>query len=124
MCCRSLRRLTTSLPLGGATPRACRPAGGVRSEIRRVWEGNFRVYGVRKVWRQLRREGVTVARCTVARLMRRLGLQGAVRGRPLRTTIADKAAACARDHVNRQFRGSVGNFVCGRALHMIRPLPW
>jgi len=73
-------------------------------EIRRVFAENFRVYGVRKVWRQLRREGVTVARCTVARLMRRLGLQGAVRGRPLRTTIADKAAACARDHVNRQFR--------------------
>ena len=50
-------------------------------EIRLVWEENFRVYGVRKVWRQLDREGIVVARCTVARLMRTLGLRGVVRGR-------------------------------------------
>ena len=66
---------------GGATPRACRPEGGgtrsCESEIRRVWEGNFRVYGVRKVWRQLGREGIAVARCTTARLMRQMGLSGA-----------------------------------------------
>jgi hypothetical protein len=50
-------------------------------EIRRVWEENFKVYGVRKVWRQLKREGFDVARCTVARLMRKPGLEGVTRGR-------------------------------------------
>ena len=73
-------------------------------EIRRVWEENFCVYGVRKVWRQLGREGIAVARCTVARLMRAMGLQGAVRGRKIRTTIPDPAAACPLDRVNRQFQ--------------------
>jgi len=58
-----------------------------REPIRRVWEANFRVYGVRKVWRPLRREGFAVARCTVARLMRELGLSGVVRGRRVKTTI-------------------------------------
>jgi transposase InsO family protein len=73
-------------------------------EIRRVSEENFCVYGVRKVWRQLGREGIGVARCTVARLMRTMGLQGAVRGKPVRTTISDKAAPCPLDRVNRQFQ--------------------
>jgi transposase InsO family protein len=72
-------------------------------EVRRVFDENFKVYGVRKVWRQLRREDHKVARCTVARLMRGMGLQGAVRGRPVRTTISNKAAACPLDRVNRQF---------------------
>jgi hypothetical protein len=62
------------------------------AEVRRVFEENFGVYGVRKVWRQLKREGHDVARCTVARLMRTLGLQGVIRGKPVRTTISDKAA--------------------------------
>jgi HTH-like domain len=76
-------------------------------EIRRVFEENFRVYGVRKVWRQLRREGFGAARCTVARLMRdMMGLRGAIRGKPLRTTISDKAAPCPLDRVNRQFHAS------------------
>ena len=73
-------------------------------EIARVFEENFQVYGVRKVWRQLRREGREVARCTVGRLMRTMGLQGVVRGRLVRTTISDKAAPCPLDHVNRQFK--------------------
>jgi putative transposase len=73
-------------------------------EIRRVWEANFGVYGVRKVWRQLGREGIAVARCTVARLMRSMGLQGAVRGKAVRTTISDKATLCPLDRVNRQFQ--------------------
>jgi transposase InsO family protein len=73
-------------------------------EIRRVHEANFGVYGVRKVWRQLVREDVVVARCTVARLMRAMGLAGVVRGKKLRTTIPDPAAACPRDRVNRQFQ--------------------
>jgi putative transposase len=73
-------------------------------QIRRVFEENFRVYGVRKVWRQLLREGHDVARCTVARLMRQMGLQGVIRGKPVRTTIGDKAAPCPLDHVRRQFK--------------------
>ena len=80
-----------------------RDAGPI-SEVRRVWEENFQVYGVRKVWRQRRREGFEIARCTVARLMRNLGLQGVVRGRARRTTIPDPALPCPLDRVNRQFR--------------------
>ncbi len=73
-------------------------------EIRRVFEANFCVYGVRKVWRQLGREGIDIARCTVARLMRIMGLRGVVRGRKVRTTVPDPAAACPLDRVNRQFK--------------------
>jgi len=79
------------------------------TDIRRVWDENRRVYGVRKVWRQLRRESVDVARCTVARLMRRLGLRGVIRGKGVRTTVSDKAAACPLDKVNRQFRAARPN---------------
>lgn len=61
------------------------------AHIRRVWEDNMQVYGADKVWRQLNREGVLVARCTVERLMRRLQLQGARRGKTVRTTIPDNA---------------------------------
>ena len=75
----------------------------LRVKVRRVFEANFRVYGVRKVWRQLRREGFDVARCTVARLMRAMGLAGVIRGRPVRTTISDRSAPCPLDRVNRQF---------------------
>jgi len=73
-------------------------------EIRRVFEANFCVYGVRKVWRQLGREGIDIARCTVARLMRIMGLRGVVRGRKVRTTVPGPAAACPLDRVNRQFK--------------------
>ena len=76
----------------------------LRPEIQRVFEENWRVYGVRKVWRQLGREGFDVARCTVARLMKDMGLQGAIRGKLHRTTIPDKKAPCPLDRVNRQFR--------------------
>jgi putative transposase len=69
-----------------------------------VFAENFEVYGARKVWRQLRREGLEVARCTVERLMQTMGLQGAVRGKPVRTTISDKAIPCPLDRVNRQFQ--------------------
>ena len=88
-----------------ASARARRDTGLI-PEVRRVWEENFRVYGVRKVWHQLRREGFDIARCTVARLMRNLGLQGVVRGRARRTTIPDPALPCPLDRVNRQFRAS------------------
>ena len=82
----------------------------LRSEIRRVFEANFGVYGVRKVWRQLGREGVSVARCTVARLMRQMGLRGVARGKQTRTTIAGKAP-CPADRVNRQFRSARPNLL-------------
>ncbi len=78
-------------------------------EIRRVWDEHKQVYGVRKVWRQLRREGFDVARCTVERLMRRLGLRGVIRGRTVKTTISDKATPCPLDKVNRQFRAERPN---------------
>lgn len=72
-------------------------------DIRRIWEGNFRVYGARKVWRQLNREGINAARCTVERLMKDLGLQGVRRGRQCWTTIADDVLLRPVDRVNRQF---------------------
>ena len=93
-----------------APPRVQRDAA-FRVEIRRVFDENFQVYGVRKVWRQLVREGEDVARCTVARLMRRMGLQGVIRGKRVKTTISDKAAPCPLDRVNRQFRAPRPNLL-------------
>lgn len=92
----------------------CRPLREQRDawlceEIQRVWEANFRVYGARKVWRQLNRENLVVARCTVERLMRRLGLQGARRGKSVKTTASDKARPCPQDKVNRTFRADRPN---------------
>ena len=72
-------------------------------DIQRVWEENFQVYGARKVWRQLNREDVRVARCTVERLMKDLGIAGARRGRRCRTTIPATAADRPADLVQRQF---------------------
>ena len=83
--------------------RARRDAA-LKPEIARVFAENFAVYGARKVWRQLQREGAPTARCTVERLMRAMDLEGAIRGKPVRTTISDKAAPCPLDHVNRQFQ--------------------
>ena len=78
-------------------------------EIERVWQTNLQVYGADKVWRQLNREGVVVARCTVERLMRRQGLRGVMRGKVVRTTISDSKAACPLDRVNRQFKAERPN---------------
>ncbi len=83
----------------------------MKVEIRRVFNENFQVYGVRKVWRQLQREGVDIARCTVARLMRMMGLQGIIRGKPVKTTVSDKAAPCPLDRVNRQFYAPAPNML-------------
>ena len=80
-----------------------------KPEVARVFAENFAVYGVRKVWRQMQREGHGIARCTVERLMRDLGLAGVIRGKPVRTTISDKAAPCPLDHVNRQFHAPAPN---------------
>jgi transposase InsO family protein len=80
-------------------------------DIRRVFAENFEVYGARKVWRQMRREGREVARCTVERLMRTMDLQGVVRGKPVKTTISDKATPCPLDRVNRQFQAPAPNML-------------
>ncbi len=79
------------------------------ADIRRVWQANMQVYGARKIWYQLQREGVTVARCTVERLMRQLGLQGARRGKIIRTTVVRQNATCPRDLVNRMFHANRPN---------------
>ena len=81
----------------------------LREEIRRVRRENFDVYGVRKVWRQLCQEGSQVARCTVARLMREMGLQGAVRGRRFKTTKPDSSGARPMDLVERDFNATRPN---------------
>jgi len=91
--------------------KRARQDDALRPEIRRVFEENYRVYGVRKVWRQLRREGFDVARCTVARLMKDLGLKGVIRGKPVRTTVPDRSAPCPLDRVNRQFRVPAPNML-------------
>ncbi len=78
-------------------------------QIYRVWEQNMKVYGADKVWRQLHREQQEVARCTVERLMRRLGIQGARRGKSVRSTVPDTSAPCPLDHVNRQFKADRPN---------------
>ena len=78
-------------------------------QIEQVWQSNMQVYGADKVWKQLNRQGTAVARCTVERLMRRLGLQGVRRGKVVRTTISNPNAACALDRVNRQFKADRPN---------------
>jgi len=81
----------------------------LKCEIQRVWDEHYRVYGVRKVWRQWKREGCVVARCTIARLMRELGLQGVVRGRRIKTTVPDDGSDRPLDHVKRNFSVSRPN---------------
>ena len=81
----------------------------LQTEIMRVWNENMQVYGADKVWRQLQREGQSVARCTVERLMRNMGIQGVVRGKAIRTTVSDRATPCPLDKVNRQFHADRPN---------------
>jgi putative transposase len=81
----------------------------LKPKVLRVFNENFGVYGARKVWRQMGRDGFAVARCTIERLMGELGLQGVIRGKPKRTTISDKSAPCPLDRVNRRFEASAPN---------------
>ena len=78
-------------------------------EIERVWQGNMQVYGADKVWRQLDREGMMVARCRLERLMRRQGLRGVMLGKVVRTTVSDPKAPCPLDRVNRHFHAERPN---------------
>ena len=79
------------------------------AHIERVWQTNMQVYGADKVWKQMNREGVVIARCTVERLMKRLGLQGVRRGKVVRTTISDTKLPCPLDRVNRVFKAERPN---------------
>ena len=88
---------------------APRPIDTLKPGIQRVWQANMRVYGADKVYKQMRRERITVARCTVERLMKHLGLQGVRRGKVVRTTISDAAADRLLDRVNRQFKADRPN---------------
>jgi len=85
-------------------PARAKRDAALRSATHRVWEENFQVYGVRKIWRQLHREGIGIARCTTARLMRQMGLSGVIRGRRVKTTVSDRAVPSPLDRVNRQFQ--------------------
>ena len=91
-----------------APPRV-REDGALKPEIQRIYDDNFGVYGARKVWRQLKREGFDAPRCKVERLMKAMGLQGVIRGKRVRTTVPDKAAPCPLDHVNREFHAAKPN---------------
>jgi putative transposase len=91
-----------------ASERAQRDAA-LRKKIQKAWSGNRKVYGARKVWHALRREGVAVARCTVERLMREMGLKGVVRGKKVVTTNPDTARPCPDDKVNRAFHADRPN---------------
>jgi putative transposase len=90
-------------------PARVKRDAALKLEIQRIFDENFGVYGARKVWWQLQREGFDVARCTVERLMRSMGLQGVIRGRRVRTTVSDKTASCPLDHVKRQFHAPAPN---------------
>ena len=81
----------------------------LKIEIRRVFNENFQVYGVRKVWRQLQREGFDVARCTVARLMRMMGLQGIIRGKPVKTADSELKPASIPINYRPPFRFEAGH---------------
>lgn len=111
--CRLPRRPTTNKQPGAVSRTGRRRAGSAISsyagKIRRVFEENFAVYGVRKVWRQMLRDWTRVARCTVGRLMRQMGLKGVVRGKAVKTTVSNKATPCPLDRVNRQFRAPAPN---------------
>ena len=78
-------------------------------QIERVWQANMRVYGADKIWKQMNREGIGIARCTVERLMKRLGLRGVRRGKVVRTTSSDPKAMCPLDRVNRVFKADRPN---------------
>jgi transposase InsO family protein len=81
----------------------------LKPEIERVFEENLRVYGARKIWHQMRREGFDIARCTVARLMKDIGIEGVIRGKKSKTTVPDKALPCPLDRVNRKFHAPAPN---------------
>ena len=109
--CRALQVAPSSYYAARCRPPSARASSDAElaPKILKVFNDNYQVYGARKLWKQLRREGELVGRDRVARLMRTLGIAGAVRGKPRRTTIPDPAAARAPDLVNRQFTATRPN---------------
>jgi putative transposase len=109
--CRSLRVAPSTYCAASARPASARAGRDVllKAAIRRVWTEHRRLYGADKVWAQLNREGTPVARCTVERLMRELGLRGVVRGKTVRTTVADEGSSRPADLVARRFRADAPN---------------
>jgi len=95
-------------PFRKSSDRAKRDAE-LRPEMKRVWEDNLSVYGARKLWHAMKREKFDIARCTVERLMRDIGIEGVRRGKKIKTTWPDKALPCPLDRVNRQFRATMPN---------------
>ena len=93
----------------GLRSRRAQSDEALSPEIKRVWQANKSVYGADKVWVQMNREGVRVARCTVERLMGRMGLHGVTRGKVVRTTVPDAKAVCPLDRVNRVFKADRPN---------------
>ena len=108
----------------GKLPARAQRDAAPKIEIGRVYDENFRVYGVRKVWRQLGREGIAVARCTVARLMRTMGLQGVVRGKRVRTTISNAAALCPHRSRQSAVQGTAPECPVGVRLYLRRDVGW
>ena len=98
----NMRHVAKRIELAKKSARLKRDAA-LQPEISRVFEANYEVYGARKVWLQFGREGVNAARCTVARLTKDMGLQGVIRGKPMRTTFADNSVPCLSNHVYLQF---------------------
>jgi transposase InsO family protein len=98
-------------------PARARRDAELSHEIRRVFAEHFGVYGVRKVWRQMQREGIAVARCTVARLMRQMGLKGVVRGKNIRTTVSDAGMPCPRPG-QPAVQGAAAERFVGQRLHV------
>jgi putative transposase len=109
--CRVLRVAVSTYYAAAAGPASARAVRDeqLKIEILRVYDANFQCYGARKIWRQLHREGIAVARCTVERLMRQLGIAGVVRGRPRRTTVADPANTVPDDLLQRDFTAPAPN---------------
>ena len=101
-------RLTIENDPNKASTRSKRDAE-LRPEMKRVWEDNQSVYGARKLWHAMKREKFDIARCTVERLMRDIGIEGVRRGKKVKTTWPDKALPCPMDRVNRQFRATMPN---------------
>ena len=93
----------------GRRPARAQRDDEIREQIKRVHDTSFGLYGARKVWHQMRREGIKVAKCTVERLMRVMGLAGVRRGKTTITTVSNPKAPCSLDKVSREFRVSRPN---------------
>lgn len=120
--CRAMRSAPSTYYASCKRPPSARSVrdDALKMKIGHVHQEHFGVYGVRKLWRQLLREGMRVARCTVERLMRELGLKGVVRGKRARTTLPDDTAERPVDLVRRDFRAPAPNCLWVADLTYVR----